>query len=254
DRGASSWPVTAEVELYEALPGAQLGHLAAEPGEGEAAAAATELQPLTPEIAGLLLREPGLGRDGAGRRHHHGQHYIRPWAGRRYFRVRPHVGGGPAAAPGRKPRRRISVGLSLTGAAPALRVRIRLTERQGHELLNRLDPAARQKAPDAAGALADLTGRLRTVLPPALVRRLVKAGVAADPAAAGPIADRVLAGILAAVSEFLGQRAHLLTAAVRDPAPGVTLTVTFAGITKQSLSTELPAGQVSVVPGWGRHG
>src|SRR5690348_9669706 len=53
DRGAERWPVQSEVELYEALPGTHLGHLAADPGE---------VQALTPEVAGLLLREPGLGR------------------------------------------------------------------------------------------------------------------------------------------------------------------------------------------------
>ncbi|HEY6745865.1 MAG TPA: hypothetical protein VI357_09100 [Mycobacteriales bacterium] len=251
DRGAGPWPVTAEVELYETLPGAQLGHLAAEadPARGEA----SELQPLTPEIAGLLLREPGLGRDGSGRGHHHGhQHHRRPWPGRRYYRVRP-VGGAPAGTPAGRPQHRVAVRLSLTGPAPALRVVLRLTERQGHELLDRLDPAARRTAADRPGALAGLTGRLRTVLPPRVVRRLVRAGVVADAAAAGPIADRVLAGVMTAVSEFVTQGSHLLTAAVRDPAPGVTLTVTFAGISKQSLATALPAGQVSVTPGWGRH-
>jgi hypothetical protein len=53
---------------------------------------------------------------------------------------------------------------------------------------------------------------------------------------------------------FLSQRAHLLTAAMRDPAPGATIVVTFAGISKQSLATTLPAGQVSVHPGWHRNG
>jgi hypothetical protein len=251
DRGAGTWPVTAEVELYETLPGAQLGHLAADPdpARGEA----SELQPLTPEIAGLLLREPGLGRDGSGRGHHSGhQHHRRPWPGRRYYRVRP-VGCAPVGTPAGRPQHRVAVRLSLTGPAPALRVVLRLTERQGHELLNRLDPAARRTTADRPGALAGITGRLRAVLPGRVVRRLVRAGVVADAAAAGPIADRVLGGVLTAVSEFLGQRSHLLTAAVRDPAPGVTLTVTFAGITKQSLATALPAGQVSVTPGWARH-
>ena len=259
DQGTERWPVNAEVELFETLPGAQLGHLAAAQGEVGGGAAASELQPLTPEVAGLLFREPGLGRGGwragglPGARGHHGRRdHRRPWPGRRYYRLRPLVGGVETATAAGRPRRKVAVWLDLGGPKPSLRVAIRLSERQGQHLLNRLDPAARRGTRDLAGALADLTALLRSALPPAVVNRLVKHGVAADAAAAGPIADRVSAAVLTALSGFLSARAHLLAAAVRDPAQGATLTVTFPGITKESLVSGLPAGQVSVTPGWGR--
>jgi hypothetical protein len=281
DRGAERWPVNAEVQLFETLPGSQLGHVSAGEASGSAPGM-SELQPLTPEVAGLLLREPGLGRGGfrggfggfrrpfggsfggsfghrGGRPGHH-----RPWAGRRYFRVRPLVGGidvigvdgvnGVNGTAARRPRHKLAVHLTLTGASPSLRVAIRLSERQGQQLLNRLDPAARRGTGDLPGAMAELTAHLQSALPTALNARLIKHGVAADAAAAGPITERVSAGTLAALSEFLSTRAHLLASAVRDPAQGVTVTVTFAGISKESLATALPAGQVSVTPGWGRHG
>jgi hypothetical protein len=57
--------VTAPVHIYESLPGATLGRIAAAekqtPGLGHPGDA-WKLQPLTPEVAGLLLGEPGLGR------------------------------------------------------------------------------------------------------------------------------------------------------------------------------------------------
>jgi hypothetical protein len=252
DRGVESWPVPTEVQLYEALPGTQLGHLAADEAATAGEDAAGELQPLTPEIAGLLLREPGLGRASWRRVPPRGHYHHRPWPGRRYFRVRPLVGAGSVRT--HRPRRRVAIWLDLAGPAPALRVAIRLTEQQGHQLLNQLDPAARRGAPDLPGALTELTNRLRITLPARLARRFVRAGVVADVTAAAPVAERVVNGVVSAVSMFLSQRAHLLTAAMRDPAPGATIVVTFAGISKQSLATTLPAGQVSVHPGWHRNG
>ncbi len=57
--------VTVPAQLYEALPGATLGRIAAHErrttGLGRAHAH-WKLQPLTPEAAGLLFGEPGLGR------------------------------------------------------------------------------------------------------------------------------------------------------------------------------------------------
>lgn len=66
DRFGISGPVRVNVHLYETIPGTTVGAIAR--GESESAAegeAFTEegyLHPLTEEAAGLLLREPGLGR------------------------------------------------------------------------------------------------------------------------------------------------------------------------------------------------
>ena len=60
DRGAQRWPVHAEVDLHEAVPGTHLGHLGLAEHEGQPEQGGSEdFQPLTPEVAGLLLGEPG---------------------------------------------------------------------------------------------------------------------------------------------------------------------------------------------------
>jgi hypothetical protein len=107
DRGVTEWPVHGEVHLYETLPGSHLGHIAQFEAETESATAETlgEFQPLTPETAGLLLREPQLGRPWARNEHHHGHEH-------RHRRDHRHEGnrwtvsgiatrplGGPPASP-----------------------------------------------------------------------------------------------------------------------------------------------------------
>jgi hypothetical protein len=74
DRGVTEWPAHGEIHLYETMPGSHLGHIAQFEAETESAAAEAldELQPLTPEAAGLLLREPQLGRPLARSDRHHG--------------------------------------------------------------------------------------------------------------------------------------------------------------------------------------
>jgi hypothetical protein len=82
DRGVSTWPVNAEVHLYETLPGAtHLGHIAQFESEGSAPMSETlaDLNPLTPEAASLLVREPGLGRPlPHDAPHHHHSHVHEP--------------------------------------------------------------------------------------------------------------------------------------------------------------------------------
>jgi hypothetical protein len=150
-----------------------------------------------------------------------------------------------------RPRRRVAVWIRLTGADPCVRVALRLTERQAQQLLARLSPAGRG-APDLPGALAALAAHAGAALPAAVVARLLRSKIVPDATQAGPIADRVASAVTAAMSAFLTGRAHALAAAVRDPANGITLTVTFRGVTRQSLDTTLPAGQVAVTPGWSR--
>lgn len=230
ESGADRWPVQAEIELFEAVPGTQLGHLSTDPHE---------VQALTPEIAGMVLREPGLGSrvPGAAR----ARFGVRPVPGRRFYRVRPI---GTAARRGRRPRRRVLVSLDLNAARTDLRVLLRLTERQAQQLLTQLD------ARNLPGALAALRTHYADALAAALVGRLLRRWAAPDAAGAGAVADRVGAAVAAALSTFLAERSAQLTAAVRDPADGVTLTVTFPGVTRAALGSALPAGRVDVGPGW----
>jgi hypothetical protein len=243
DAGAEQWPVQAEVELFEAVPGTQLGHLAPDASGG----APGEVQALTPEIAGMLLREPGLGRRvPAGAAARFG---VRPVPGRRYFRIRP---VGQAARRGRRLRRRLVVVFDATSTRPGLCVLLRLTERQAQQLLDQLGNR------NLPGALAALGRHYGDALPVAAVARLLRrrgghAGAADGGAArAGAAADRITAAVTAALSAFLTERSAQLAAAVRDPADGVTISVAFPGVTRSTLDAALPAGQVTVEPGWPR--
>ena len=270
DRGAQRWPVHAEVDLHEAVPGTHLGHLGLAEHEGQAQQGGSEdFQPLTPEVAGLLLGEPGLGRGAmtarqprlgpsaigqpAGRRSAGAVPggRLRPVPGRRYFRIRPVGMTGRAPA---RPRRRVLVWFALSGPAPAVRVALRLTERQAQQMLARLEPSAPGGQRDLPGALRDLRSHYQATLPVRVVSRLLHAALTADAASAGAIADRISAGVSAALSAFLTERATVLAAAVRDPANGITVTVTFHGVTRESLTGPLPAGQVTVKPGWAHRG
>jgi hypothetical protein len=92
DRGVTEWPAHGEVHLYETLPGSHLGHIAQFEAETESAADALgELEPLTPEAAGLLLREPQLGRPWARHQRHDGDEH-------RYRRDHRHEGNRWAAS------------------------------------------------------------------------------------------------------------------------------------------------------------
>jgi hypothetical protein len=233
DAGAENWPVHSEVELYEAMPGTHLGHLGADPGE---------VQTLTPEVAGLLLGEPGLGR-----RLPAGWSGSRPAPGQRLYRLR--AVGLPRHRM-RRPRRRVLVRLDLTSATPSVRVILRLSERKAQQLLARLDATPR----DLPGALAALRRHYLDVLPGVMVHRLTRRSLVPDAAHARAVADRVTAGVTAALSALLTDRVAQLTTAVRDPAEGITITVTFPGVTRAGLEAPLPAGQATVQPGWRHHG
>jgi hypothetical protein len=252
DAGGEGWPVQTEVELYEAIPGTRLGHLGASPGE---------VQPLTPEVAGLLLGEPGLGRPGMGqpglgqpggrpglgRPALAGSPGTRPVPGARFYRIRPR---GLRDHRVRRPRRRVLVHFDMASATPSLCVALRLSERKAQQLLARLDATPR----DLPGALTALKRHYTDALPGIVVDRLLRRSLVPDAGAARAIADRVGAAVTAALSAFLTDSVAQLTTAVRDPADGVTITVTFPGVTRAGLDADLPAGQVTVEPGWRHRG
>ncbi len=237
DAGARSWPLEAEVHLYETLPGTQLGHLAAfEAGAtpAEAAAASEEFEELTPEVAAMLVQEPGLGRS-AGTRP--GQ--------RRLFRI---------TSPGLRVRRsrRFTVRLDASAAAPVLRLHVRLSERESHEIAGAL----------ARKANVQVVSQIRAALGPAfraaLTRRMArhlaeKAGAPVPPARAAELAEKLAEAMLGAVSTNLPSSAPSLGDAARDAAPGVTLTFEFRFKDKAALVSGDPTAPTLVIrPGWHR--
>ena len=236
DAGARVWPVEAEVHLYETLPGTHLGHLAAfeaEAGAGEAAAAAAEFEELTPEVAAMLVNEPGLG--------------TRPFDGRarRLFRV---------AAPGLRVRRasRFTVRIDAAAVPPALRLHLRLSERESHVMATAL--SRRAFAQVVSHVRAVLGAAFRTALAPRLARHLAeKAGVPVAPSRPVQLAERLAESMLGVVSQKLPESATMLGQAARDAASGVTLTFDYRFPDKAALATGDPrTPTMTIRPGWHR--
>jgi hypothetical protein len=239
DDGARAWPVQAEIDLYEALPGTQLGHVAAFEADAsaeEAADAAGEFEELTPEAAALLTGEAGLGRRTAGARAlvmagSRRRPPLRP--GRRFYRIRVH---------GRRRRRRwrrFGVYVDTAAAKPTLRVHVRLSERGANEMAEQL---ARRAHVQVVAAVRELLGpACRKLLAGRIMRvvgRALGTQVAAERATA--LATHVAEAMVATVAKQLPTAAATLAQAARDPASGVTLTFTFAFADREALATGTP--------------
>lgn len=239
DGGVGSWPVQAEVHLYEAIPGTQLGHLAAFEGEGQAAST-DEFEELTPETAALLIGEPGLGRGPGtprGRR-------LQP--GKRLFRMVV-----PGARVRRRPRR-IVFRLDGSGPTPVLRVHLRLGEREAHAVVQLL--ARQAHAQVVAFVRRRFEERRRRALAARLTRlRPPGAGaVSADRAQA--LSAHIAETILATLAQQLPSVAPALATAAKDPAAGLTLTFTYRYPDRASVATGLPSQPaLSIRPGF-HHG
>jgi hypothetical protein len=239
DDGARAWPVQAEVDLYEALPGTELGHLAAFEADAPAEAAADaagEFEELTPEAAALLTGEAGLGRRTAGPRAFvmaggRRRPPLRP--GRRFYRIR--VRGGRR----RRRWRRFGVYVDTAAAKPTLRVHVRLSERGANEMAERL---ARRAHVQVVAAVRELLGpACRKLLAGRIVRvvgRALGTQVAAERASA--LATHLAEAMVATVAKQLPTAAATLAQAARNPASGVTLTFTFAFADREALATGTP--------------
>ncbi|NGO45744.1 hypothetical protein [Streptomyces ureilyticus] len=249
DRGVRHWPTTAEAHLYELLPGGHLGHLRHDDTlrgvAGEAEGIAEEMTPLTPEIAGLLLGEPGLGRSVPGR-----GGAARPGAapGRRFVRLRPKGrAAGRMAGRAAGPRARVGVHIDSAATPPRLRVALRLSERQAQEMLDLL---TRAEGPDLPGALRKVQQVHKSSLVSRLTGQLVKRSLLPDAAAAKAAAEQLATAVDTGLSAMLQGQTAQLTEAVRDPAQGLTIKLDFEGVTRESLQGTPPEPTVTVTPGW----
>ena len=243
DRGAETWPVQAEVDLYETMPGTFPGHFTRdETLPAEEKPTADEYQPLTEEVAGALLGEPKLGR-GRHRPHPRPGGY-RPAPGQRYFRVR--VGRMPARRV-RRPRRQASVSFDPT--AKRLAIMIRLSERRGRSLQARLQRSAPAGQRDLPAVLAVLRDIALPRLQYRVARLLLKSSLVTDPVVATEIAGSVAAATSTGMATYLVKAGAQLAAAVADPADGVTIAVTFDGLT--GTPGQVPRPEVVAKPGMG---
>jgi hypothetical protein len=244
DAGVSSWPVEAEVRLYEAVPGTHLGHLAAtenDPASTETLAT-DEFAELTPEVAGLLLGAPGLGR-AAGPGATIGRTGV-PRPGQRFFRV---LARGTHPRTGRRIRR-LALRLDLSNGTPVLRVHLRIGERAAHTIATQLDQRAqlqvvatlrRLLGPAARLALAQRLSRLRTLnTPDPLPEERRRA-----------LAETLAEAMLTTAAKELPSAAAALAGAARDPAAGITLTFAFPYPDRAALTGDPGAPTLSIRPG-----
>lgn len=242
DLGVNRWPVRAELDLYETMPGTSVGHFTRDETlpSGEAPSD-FEYQELTPEVAGILLGEPGLGRRVPRTAPRRSVTHSGP--GQRYFRVR--VAQFPAATT-RRPRRQVSI--RWEPSRRTMRIAVRLSERRARTLqaaLQRSAPAGQRDLPAVLTALREiLMPRLRT----RVARRLLRSAFVTDPAVAAAIAGGLAGAAGKGLSTYLTQRGAQLSAAVANTAEGVTIVLTFNGI--GTRPGQVPAPQVVAHPGW----
>ncbi|MGY4648559.1 hypothetical protein [Mycobacterium sp. URHB0021] len=244
DEGVTVWPAEAEVHLYEAIPGTQLGHLSGAETDPISTiwAPTAEFGELTPQAAGFLLRTPGLGRPGSTSMA--GSRAMRP--GQRFFRV---VTRG---RPGRRRVRRIALRVDMNGAQPVLRVHLRIGERASHTMAGQL----------AQQAHTQVIATLRALLGPA-ARRGIAVRLGRSRALNTPervpedrrkaMAEKVAEAMLTAIAKELPAAGATLASAAKDPATGITLTFAFPYPDRAALLGGAPGGPtLTIHPGY-RH-
>jgi len=234
DEGTTAWPAEAEVHLYETLPGTHLGHIAAaETGNRGGPLDTSELEQLTPQTAGLLLNQPGLGRSTAGT------------VGSRYYRVA--LPGRPATH--RRHAKRVMVRLVMTGRRPAVRVHVRLGEHEARRVGELL--AQRADVRVVAAFRSQFLGMATHSLPWRILRQVQRTpGLTLTTEQARTLAAVIGERMVTAVATQLRALGPTLAAATRDPASGVTLTFEFGFADPAALAaarTDAPA--VTIRPG-----
>lgn len=260
-------PVRARLHLYRAVPGTSLAGVAALErhlaGLGrETGYSAADFHPLTPEAAGYLLREPGLGAEVA-------PDYLadrsRSAVGQRFYRLE--VEGAPiplvAVRAGRAvPARSTELNLGFDFPRARVQVSLFLSEREAQRT------AAALREPARLGTVA---ASLRSMLSEGVSRALsgaapghvcvVQDGAFHDHGAGAVrrLPERMRAGLAASLAEWSGraigeqlaQQAPRLVAATEEDADGVTLTVTAeapAGL--RELRDAMGGGLVDTGAGW----
>jgi hypothetical protein len=248
-------PIKARVHLFQVRPGTSFARIAKHeraPGLGTAAKRAwSQLHPLTPEAAGLLLRQPRLGRAVPGE--------FRSTRGKLALGQRVYfldIAGAPAAlagAPGTG-ERVSEVNLTLDFRKDEFRVSVYFGERIAQDI------AARMRSRDAAGALLAAKKVFGPGVATALggdIRRHVKILSEVLPqeqflgGALGQVAAQVRSKLVSRVADWVGKavadyaqsRSGEFVAASEDPAQGVTMVITIVSPPGAPLVRRLMRGE-----------
>jgi hypothetical protein len=255
EEGVTTWPVQAEVHLYEAVPGTRLGHLAAAEAESstEISVDTGDLGELTPPVAGLLLGSPALGSRLPGSRATTST-TLRP--GQRFFRVRL-----PGRVPTRRRVHRFALRLDLTGAQPILRVHLRVGERTAQQLVAQLEQHAptqivatfrRLMGQPAREALSRRLARLRGLTGSAGAGATARTS-SPDPDNRIRMANTLVEAMLTALTKAFPAAGGDLARAAQDPASGLTLTFAIPFADRAALAAGTPGEPALVIrPGYHR--
>lgn len=239
-------PVKARVHLFEAIPGTWLSRIAKYEnhvtGLGTTAKSAwSQIHPLTPAAAAVLLREPGLGRSVKPR------YLVNPLkvrVGQRFYFLEIPGESSAYTSTAASPTavgRCCSTHLIMDFPGQRLQVNLFLGEAEAQEIAVNLRSQvplgtvlSRLKASAAAGLQSALNmgiGMYHQV-------SIIHGGTAAAPASADalkwvpPIVLERLTGKLTGwieynLYQFLKQQARDFTSAAQDPAPGITIRLEF---------------------------
>ena len=236
DDGETRWPVDVEMEAYELLPGADIGHLVpfeTDGQDGSRLEAAAEFD--TVEEAGELPlpadmeRSARFGGRGRGR-------------GRQLIRIR---------ARGRTLRKRApaSVRLDLTGTQPSIRLHLFLGERRAMAIAQSVE---KQQLRDVVDAVRAATGKpVRRVIVRRLGMMLKRRQIVRDTAAVSALGDQLFDGLLATLASQLPTLGSSLTTSARDQAAGMTVTAAFSFDSKDAIGKGAP-GRVTLTVRPGR--
>lgn len=230
DEGETAWPVDVEIEAYELMPTANLGHVASFEANGEyvhSHEAALEFDVL--EEAGQLPLPPDSERS--------------PGRGRKRPLIR-------IQARGRRLRRKspISVRLDLSGTQPAMRLHVWIGERRAHAMSEQLQ---KQQNREVISAFKSITGpQMRRVVAKRLRSMFTRRNMTRDDAALVNLTSQLFDGLLSALSKQLPTMAAAMTTAAKDPAKGLTVTAVFGFESKEAIGKgSLGSPTLTVRPG-----
>lgn len=229
DEGLASWPVETDFELYELLPGGDVGHIAGDDG-GSGPGAHAEFDVVEEDGQLELLGDMRQSRQRRG-------------TNRRVVRVK---------ARGRAVRKGSPFGVrfDVKGSQPELRLHITLSERRAAKLAEHLDA---QRPRDAVKMLSRATGApIRRAAAKRLVRVLSRHGLKIDASSASLMADRVFDAVVGAAGTQIRALAPTISSAAKDSASGLTVTATFSYPSKQAVLTGEPSVPTLIVRP-GRH-
>jgi len=252
----AGFPLRARLHIFEATIGTSLRRIAAlERGRlGGSRASSTQLHPLTPTAAGLLLNEPALGvRVGAAFL----QSRARVAAGQRFYYLEPIAGGAPTVTPVAARSGTPSQGWIV---ADTIRSRIVVALYFSETDAQTIAAGVRAGRP-AAALLPALTaaydGVARSFGTPSGRVRIVKETVAGEEFF-GSVAGRLLplvitqlrrvirSWLLPLLATWMRERSAEFGRASASPGNGVTITATLSGVPGMSVLRDALNGKLGL--------